>query len=350
VGEDARAPDPGRILTLADLSRELDRLRRRAARPGQVQLSVRDIAVKIGKAPSTLDPYLRGQRLCPADVYEEILRVLGVSNERLRPWLDAWDRLADEHAATRGQKAGPMSVSEPALAVRPRPLAHTEEFHYALAGDTDGPRIGIVTGDLRRVRCAEVWVNPENTSMQMARFEEYSTSAIIRYHGALRDRTGHVARDPIAEELSRKVAGRVPVAPGTAIATGAGELAQSNGVRNIIHVAAVHGEPGEGYRQVCDVGSCATNALAELARLNVDLRPSGVPLRTVLFPLLGCGQGGGAPVPTVIALLGAVLDNFAGGRHPAAQMVYFLAYTDVELEVCQRVFASSSRLVAVPRS
>src|SRR5687767_6683895 len=79
-------PDPGLINTLDDLARALTRLRRRAARQGQVQLSVRDIARRTGRPSSTLDPYLRGQRLVPNDVYEDVLRALGVRSDQLRPW------------------------------------------------------------------------------------------------------------------------------------------------------------------------------------------------------------------------------------------------------------------------
>jgi O-acetyl-ADP-ribose deacetylase (regulator of RNase III) len=331
------------IDTLADLARELGKLRRRAARPGQLQLSVRDIAARTGRAASTLDPYLRGKRLCPADTYEDILRALGVGNAQLRPWLDAWERLADARAGTRvspgaGRRAEPGRTDR-----RPVPLSLTEEFRYPLA-DRDGPGgVGIVTGDLRRVRCAEVWVNPENTSMTMARFEEYAVSAIIRFEGALRDEAGRVVRDSIAEELAGKVAGRAPVAPGTAIATGAGQLLRSNGVRYVIHVAAVQGEPGEGFRQILDIGRCVTAALTLMDELSTGQRPSHPPLRTILFPLLGTGVGGGDLQATVTALLGATLDYLAG-RTAGERTVYFLAYTDVELAVCRAVFDASPRL------
>jgi O-acetyl-ADP-ribose deacetylase (regulator of RNase III) len=334
----AGVPDPAGIVTLADLSQELTKLRRRAARPGQVQLSVRDIAVKIGKATSTLDPYLRGQRLPPADVYEEMLRALGVANARLRPWLDAWERLADARAGGHG----PVRRPEPGRRDRrPAPLLLTEEFRYRLADrDDDSVGVGIMTGDMRRVRSAEVWVNSENTSMAMARFEEYAISAIIRFEGALRDETGRVVADYIADELTRKVAGRTPVAPGTAIATGAGQLAHSNGVRHVIHVAAVHGEPGEGYRQVRDIGRCVTAALEVMDQLSAA---APEPLRTILFPLLGAGAGGGELAATVTAMLGATLDYFAG-HDLTDRMVYFLAYSDVELEACREVFDATSKL------
>jgi hypothetical protein len=340
-------PDPRRIDTLADLAQALDRLRRKAARPGQVRLSVRNIADRANRPTSTLDPYLRGERMCPADVYEDILRALGVPNAGLRPWLDAWDRLADAAAATDRRASSTVSTRGRAPVSRPQPLRHTDEFHYPLAQPgRPGQRVAIVTGDLRRVRCADVWVNPENTSMRMPRFEEYSTSAIIRYEGALRDETGHVIHDHIAEELTRRVAGRVPVAPGTAIVTGPGELARSNGVRHVVHVAAVQGEPGEGYRQILDVGRCVTNTLVAVERLNAEAVDQEPALRSILFPLLGTGQGGGDTELTVVALLGAALDHL-GGTPPehAVDIVYFLAYTDVELATCRRIFDRSAHLL-----
>jgi hypothetical protein len=339
-------PDPGRIDTLLDLARAFDRLRRKAARPGQVRLSVRNIADRTKRPTSTLDPYLRGERLCPADVYEDILRALGVPNAGLRPWLDVWDRLAD--AADRRSRST-VSTRRPVPASRPQPLRHIDEFHYPIAHPGRvGQRVAIVAGDLRRVRCADVWVNPENTSMRMPRFEEYSTSAIIRYEGALRDETGQVTRDHIAEELTRKIGDRVPVAPGAAIVTGPGELARTNNVRQVVHVAAVHGEPGEGYRQILDIGRCVTNALLAVEHLNADAG-EGIPaLRSILFPLLGTGQGGGDTELTVVALLGAALDHLGGApaRH-AVDIAFFLAYTDVELAICRRVFDRSAHLLPV---
>jgi O-acetyl-ADP-ribose deacetylase (regulator of RNase III) len=211
--------------------------------------------------------------------------------------------------------------------VRPaRPLDSTRIQLYRVSDDRF---VGIVTGDLRRVRCAEVWVNSENTSMQMARFDEFSISAIIRYQGARRDRAGQVVDDRIANELAAQLAGRRSVSAGTAIVTGAGEL-RSNGVRHVVHVAAVQGEPGAGFRQIREVGRCVTNALTEIDKL-ADQPPS----RTVLFPLLGTGQGSAELRSTVDALLGAVVDYFAAVPATHFTTVYFLAYTDVELAVCE---------------
>jgi O-acetyl-ADP-ribose deacetylase (regulator of RNase III) len=311
-------PDPEGIYTLADLAGAFTRLRRRAAREGQVQLSVRDLAARVNRPPSTLDPYLRGVRLCPAGVYEDLLRALGVRPDRLRPWLDAWERIADGAVAP-----SPAAASTSTSAVLP----YNETFAYRIRGAATG--IGLVTGDIRRVTRADVWVNSENTEMRMSRFEENSISAIIRFEGALRDTAGHVVRDQIADELERAVAGLRPVPAGTAVVTGAGGLATHHGVRHVVHVAAVRGEPGEGYRPVADLGRCVTNVLLAAEEL------SGV--ATILFPLLGAGVAGGPAGPIARTMAGAVLDHVTGRRGSRLTMIYLLASTAPERDACRRV-------------
>jgi O-acetyl-ADP-ribose deacetylase (regulator of RNase III) len=321
----ATVPDPAGLHTLGDLAEAFTRLRRRAARKGQVQLSVRDLAARAGRPASTLDPYLRGVRLCPADAYEDILRALGVPPDQLRPWLDAWERIADDAAARPAVAASPA---------RPAVLPYQETFEYAISGAAAG--IGLVTGDIRRVTWVDVWVNSENTEMRMSRHEENSISAIIRFEGALRDAAGRVVRDDIADELERAVAGRRPVPAGTAVVTGPGELAARNGIRHVVHVAAVRGEPGEGYRPVADLGRCVTNALVAAEQL------SGV--ASILFPLLGAGVARGDAVATAGTMVGAVLDHLTGRRHSGLAMIYLLASTAEERDACLRVMTGVPRL------
>jgi len=325
-----RPPDPTTVHTLEDLVRAINRLRRRGARKGQVRLSVRDLASRTNKAPSTLDAYLRGTRLPPADVYEDLLRALGIDVVDLRPWLDAWERIADGWQAHR----------LPAAAVQPQPrttlIGYSRIYLFRLAGPRFRPdaQVGIVTGDIRRMRAADVWVNSENTDMRMSRFEEYSVSAIIRFDGALRDTSDQVVEDTIADELNRKVAGRTPVAPGSVVTTGSGQLAGQNNVRHIIHVAAVTGVPGEGYRQVTDVGRCVANVLAEAERLAaVD----GV--RSILFPLLGTGVAGATLEPTIRTMVGTVVDHFTQNHEGGLRTVYLLASTRPEHQACRAILA-----------
>src|SRR5215475_10444289 len=98
---------------------------------------------------------------------------------------------------------------------RPREVAETEVRLFRLVGEL-GPacRIGVITGSIRRVRCADIWVNSENTDMEMSRFTDFSVSGIIRYWGARRDQAGRVTGDLIGDALRAAVGERRPVAPG----------------------------------------------------------------------------------------------------------------------------------------
>ncbi|MGN9911759.1 helix-turn-helix domain-containing protein [Phytohabitans sp. LJ34] len=325
-----RPPDPTSLHTLDDLVQAFNKLRRRGARKGQVRLSVRDLAARTKRAPSTLDAYLRGTRLPPSDVYEDLLRALGVEVTAMRPWLDAWERIADGWPARQ-----PASRATTQAAGRSEPIHFSETF-YRLTGERYRPDtlVGVITGDIRRVRIADVWVNSENTNMRMSRFEEYSISAIVRFEGAKHDGNGHVVEDTIANELASKVAGRVPLAPGSVVTTGSGELADHNRVRHVIHVAAVRGEPGEGYRQVPDIGRCVSNILVEAERL-----AAVGSVRSVLIPLLGTGVAGGQLEPTVHTMVSSIVDHFTYHHEGALRVVYLLATTGPERDVCRAVLA-----------
>lgn len=194
-------------------------------------------------------------------------------------------------------------------------------------------RIALVPGDIRRVRSVDVWVNSENTDMQMARVTEFSTSAAIRYWGAERDATGRVLRDAIADDLAAQVGAARPVAPGTVVVTEAGALTASNNVRHILHVASVQGQPGAGFTQVRDIGWCVTNALSHATML----AKSEPAVRSVLLPLLGTGVGGGALVPTARSMVLAAVDHIGRTPESALRLIAFLAYTEREFTVFSEV-------------
>ncbi|GGM40520.1 macro domain-containing protein [Dactylosporangium sucinum] len=200
--------------------------------------------------------------------------------------------------------------------------------------------IGIRPGRIMRVHDVDIWVNSENTDMEMARFNEFSISSIIRYNGARRDAAGHVVDDVIADALAKAVDGRRPVAPGAAFVTGSGCLAGTNAVRWIIHVAAVHGEPGAGFRQVRRVGVCVANALAQAERLARE----DAEVRTILFPMLGTG-GAGAPAPaTAGELVDAAAFHLTTTPGTRLRGIYFLAFTDAERAALEGALAGHPAL------
>ncbi|MFY1638170.1 macro domain-containing protein [Solwaraspora sp. WMMB335] len=222
-----------------------------------------------------------------------------------------------------------------------RPTTRPQAFTF---GTPNGSAclIGIRAGRIMRIHDVDIWVNSENTDMEMARFNEFSISSIIRYNGSLRNASGHVVDDVIADELARAVGGHRPVAPGSAFVTGSGALAASNAVRRIIHVAAVHGEPGAGFQQVRQVGAGVANALGQAERLAAE----DASIRTILFPLLGAGVAGAPAIQTAIELVAAAVDHLAATPGTLLDGIYLLAYTDAERIALEQALAGHPALRA----
>jgi O-acetyl-ADP-ribose deacetylase (regulator of RNase III) len=145
-----------------------------------------------------------------------------------------------------------------------------------------------------------------------------------------------VIADLVADELASAVAGHRPVAPGTAVVTGAGSLTASNNVRRIIHVASVQGEPGAGFRQVRNIDQCVTNALVRAEQeAERDAR-----VRTVLFPLFGTGTAVGADLEsTARQMIAAAFHHLSGNPATRLHEIAFLGYTVTEFAVLRRVLS-----------
>lgn len=190
--------------------------------------------------------------------------------------------------------------------------------------------LGMIPGSIRWVHDVDIWVNSENTDMYMARPTDFSISAIIRYWGAVRDESGRVTEDVIADELRAEVGDRRPVTPCTALVTSAGQLATTHNVSHIIHVAAVHGEPGAGFRQVRDIEGCVANVLGHAERLAFE---SGA--RSVLFPMLGTGTAGADPASTARMMAAGVLSYLAKRPNTRLDGIFLLGYDERERIVLQ---------------
>jgi O-acetyl-ADP-ribose deacetylase (regulator of RNase III) len=152
-----------------------------------------------------------------------------------------------------------------------------------------------------------------------------------------------VIADLIAAELAATVGGRRPVTPGAAFVTGPGELAASHGVRHVIHVAAVQGEPGAGFQQIRKIDRCVTSALTAADQLAY----ASAAVRTILFPVLGVGVAGASVPHTVRAMVDAAVDYLTATPETPLRAVYFLAYTDLELAAFDEVIHGTPNLVPI---
>jgi O-acetyl-ADP-ribose deacetylase (regulator of RNase III) len=223
-------------------------------------------------------------------------------------------------------------------------LDRTAEFPYKLI-KVPGKIIGLLTGDLHNAGdIADVWVNSENTNMEMGRHFDRSISSVIRYMGAKKDATGHVVQDTVADELGAIVRRPANIAPGTVIVTGSGEIEQTHGVKKIFHVASVVGQFGVGYAPIPDVGTCVRSCLKKAAAQEFQ----NLHIKSILFPLIGCGTARGNLEQLAPRLLWAAIAYLEENPKCELEKVYFLTWTDRELAVCRRILDEAHELEFAP--
>jgi O-acetyl-ADP-ribose deacetylase (regulator of RNase III) len=209
-----------------------------------------------------------------------------------------------------------------------RRIEETTRTTYRLSRCPDR-RVSILTGDIQRYKGIDVWVNSENTNMQLDRFYGRSLSALIRYLGARKDPNGEILEDTIAEELREAVKGRDFVRPASVYATGAGALADTHGVKRIFHAAVVTGvAPGEGYQSVKNASEAVTRCLALMDA-------SEEPLESIAFPMLGTGAGGADVFEAAGRVMDAVESYFAGKPDSRVAEVDIMAWNGRDLAACR---------------
>ena len=222
---------------------------------------------------------------------------------------------------------------------RSKPIETTEEELRQIRG-VPGKQIGYITGNIKNINNVDIWVNSENTNMQMARHYEHSISATIRYEGATKDGNGYVVDDLIAKDLRKVTHGR-DCLPGNIVVTTAGELENSNNVKRIFHAAAVIAEPGSGYRLINNIAQCVRNALrkADSAEL------ANVELHSILFPLMGTATARSSAQETANKLIDEAVEYMKQKPQSRIDKIYFLVYTEQDREICRHKFNNDARIV-----
>ncbi|MBE1537048.1 macro domain-containing protein [Actinomadura algeriensis] len=274
---------------------ELERLIRRATE---------DLQGDLGAAAGYLFGFVPGTRdWTVGDRRKRAARLYGVSAERFRKHHDP---------LIVGELAGRLTelsrVPFPGLADD----APTTPRSVRLRGRLGGTMRTVVLHAMpvELVHDVDVIVSPLNTYMELPQSYKTSIAASLRRACARRGPSGELLDDVLARELASWMRDHarpgLPVAPGTVVATGAGELA-AVGVRRVYHAAVAVPRPdAAGYQIRPDVVSRAVENVLRLAR--TDRGAGERPLRSVCLPLFGSGQGGLDP-ETSFAWLAAALDR-----------------------------------------
>ncbi len=201
--------------------------------------------------------------------------------------------------------------------------------------------LGIKTGNIKAVKGIDVWVNSENTDMMMDRFFGRSVSATIRGLGAKKDGKGNIVEDTIGKALTAQLDSRQYVRHGTVLKTISGELEQSHKVRAIYHVATVSGGIGEGLSTSVEVLKQAIDNVLEA------ISSSKQRYRSALIPIFGTGHGGIRTDLVAPMLVERTIDFFKANPGTKLQEIYFLAYSQGDLDLLREKMKLSPSLVEV---
>ncbi|MGW3960497.1 ATP-binding protein [Amycolatopsis sp. NPDC005003] len=148
MGGDVGRPDPARVADVTGFVREVDLLRRLAARgTGKARVSLADLARLVDVPRSTVHAYVSGKIHPPSDVFDRIVIALGVPRAEWGSWNDAWFRVAGHlHSEKQAADDPPVPRQLPldvgGFVGREADLAALDRL---LTGSSDG-RVAVLTG------------------------------------------------------------------------------------------------------------------------------------------------------------------------------------------------------------
>lgn len=288
---------------------------------------------------------------------QDIIRLLKPAGDRpIRPWANPIHqtravevKLAEAPLTSTFDKQGFDPSTGPAVWERKHPQ-----------GEESFPPIGIIEGNLARVRDIPVWVNSENSLMQMGRVWERSISAQIRrlgsrQKGSLRnpyfdDAMGVALAEAMGTarrlDLGSVLVTRAPVRTQLSRTKNEGGMPW-NGVKLVAHVAALEPRHDQtGYSPERNISGCVENVFAKVRAFASAERIRDDELDSVLFPIFGAGDGG---APTEIAaakLIANIVRHGRGSNCLPFKTVFVLAYKPSDLNACQAALSANGYVPA----
>jgi len=156
-------------------------------------------------------------------------------------------------------------------------------------------RIRLRTGELKNIHNVSIWVNSENTLMEMNQFVGESISSTIRSLGALKGKNNSLEVDLIGNALRKEYYKAEEVVIGTVLTTTSGQLNWfPRHVEKIYHVASVHGQVGQKVTTSQKNIKLSVERVLEKAHRDCASRWNTMQARkidSILIPTMGTGNG-----------------------------------------------------------
>ena len=254
--------------------------------------------------------------------------------------------------------------------------ASSSDPFYATYEIVPGRKIGLASGDMTEMQNIDVLVNTENNYMQMARIYESSVlSSALRREGSY-SRNGKILEDTVQLELDQQVVkgegfGSRPIEMEQVIPTHAGHAKSAlvkNGARFIFHASTVYVHPRN--RSVTPIQTDASVRQTVLNCLNLlmDVNENqGViappetdayhreqkaahaykPLKSIIFPLFGAGQGGRSTLevaPPMIEAFKAFLLKHKNIKDFPLESIHLCVFTEVDVALVKALMDDLCRV------
>lgn len=199
-----------------------------------------------------------------------------------------------------------------------------------------GRAIILRTGNIRAITDVDIWVNPENTDMEMDRYTGHSVSALIRYLGAEKDDDQRVTEDAIANALRKRMRTTRNSRIGTVHDTTSGMLKRTHNVERVFHVATLAGVAGDLGGGGASAEPRHVHIAAKAALEAIDRRNGKLMFRkhsSALLPMIGGGDQGLAPEIAFPKILQGAIDFFEERARTDVTEIHLSAFTKRDADV-----------------
>jgi O-acetyl-ADP-ribose deacetylase (regulator of RNase III) len=190
---------------------------------------------------------------------------------------------------------------------------------------------GAISDILGRIVSPDVVVNSENDYMMLGRPFDKNVSGALRDMDAVKDQGHHITLDALYESLQERLVGQhLPVRLGAVFETKTTGL-RSRGVKYIFHIATVQPAARGGFTlNHSQLSALFPDFIKNCFRKFNDLLYEGDDMSSILFPLIGAGDGGVSSRDSATWMVNAILDQMQA--YGGIREVFIVAFRRSDLQ------------------
>ena len=226
-------------------------------------------------------------------------------------------------------------------------------YEFNGSDNPNDTQIWLRSGNIANIKNVPIWVNSENSLMEMDQFVGRSISATIRSHGAKKNEFSELQIDMIGDALRKEYYKRGSVRVGDILITSPGELRRPpHNVKEIFHVATCEGKVGvEVNTNLEDIGPCVQAVLKKAHERNsrtFTLMQSNQ-RRSIIIPMFGAGKGKCEFQDVFNKTVEAIIDFVKDTDDTSLRQIHLIAHKEDEFEIARKILDENIKLTILPR-